>query len=126
MTALTTTSLGNLLNLEIPDLSAYLGQLNIGLVPRVVAGELVWETDRAAAWDMIRARRDELLIEADYALNIIYDEARINQTQANPDGLRAIAETAKHCGTSHLLLTHLQLFGRRSLGDTIALFRVKE
>lgn len=88
VTALTPTSLGNLPNLEIPDL----GQLNLGLIPRVVAGELVWETDRAAAWDMIRARRDEMLIEADYALNIIYDEARINQTQANPDGLRAIAE----------------------------------
>lgn len=92
VTALTKTSVGNLPNLEIPDLSAYLEQLNLGLVPRVITGELIWETDRAAAWDMIRSRRDELLIDADYSLNIVYDEARINQTQANPDGLRAIAE----------------------------------
>ncbi|WP_376748278.1 phage tail assembly chaperone [Stutzerimonas nitrititolerans] len=41
---------------------------------------------------MIRARRDELLIDADYALNIVYDEARITQTTADPARLRAIAE----------------------------------
>lgn len=92
VTSLTSTGLANLPSLEIPDLQDYLEQLNLGLVPRVVSGELVWETDRAAAWDMIRARRDELLVDADYAMNIVYDEARITQTPADPERLRAIAE----------------------------------
>lgn len=92
VTALTATTLANLPSLEIPDLPAYLEQLNIGLVPRVVAGELIWETDRAAAWEMIRARRDELLLTADHAINIVYDEARITQNPADPERLRAIAE----------------------------------
>ena len=91
VTALNDVALPNLPSLEIPDLEKYLEQLNLGLVPRVVAGDLVWESDRAAAWDLIRTRRDELLIDADYALNIIYDEARINQTQVDQEGLRAIA-----------------------------------
>lgn len=92
VTALTSTGLANLPSLEIPDLADYLEQLNTGLVSRVVNNELVWETDRAAAWDMIRTRRDELLIDADYALNIVYDEARIAQTDADQERIRAIAE----------------------------------
>lgn len=92
VTALTSTGLANLPSLEIPDFQDYLEQLNLGLVPRVVAGELVWETDRAAAWDVIRARRDELLVCADHALNIVYDEARIAQTDADQERIRAIAE----------------------------------
>ncbi|POF92845.1 phage tail assembly chaperone [Pseudomonas putida] len=92
VTALTSTGLANLPSLEIPDFQDYLEQLNLGLVPRVVAGELVWETDRAAAWSMIRTRRDELLIDADYALNIVNDEARIDQTEVDQERIRAIAE----------------------------------
>lgn len=92
VTALTSTGLANLQSLEIPDLPAYLEQLNLGFIPRVVAGELIWETDRAAAWDMIRMRRDELLVCADHALNIVYDEARIARTDADQERIRAIAE----------------------------------
>lgn len=92
VTALTTDVLANLPSLEISDLEQYLEQMNIGLVPRVVAGKLTWESDRAAAWDLIRTRRDELLIDADYALNIVYDESRITQAAPNAEKLRAIAE----------------------------------
>lgn len=92
VTALTSSGLENLPSLEIPDLTDYLEQLNLGLIPRVVNNELVWETDRAAAWDMIRTRRDELLVCADHALNIVYDEARIAQTDADQERIRAIAE----------------------------------
>ncbi|WP_275926752.1 phage tail assembly chaperone [Pseudomonas sp. 3MA1] len=92
VTALTSTGLTNLPSLEIPDLQDYLEQLNLGLVPRVFSGELVWETDLAAAWDMIRTRRDELLVCADHALNIAYDEARIAQADPDQERIRAIAE----------------------------------
>lgn len=92
VTTLTSNGLANLPSMEILDLTTYLEQLNTGLIPRVVAGELVWEADRAAAWEMIRARRDELLLTADYAINIVYDEARITQTPADPERLRMIAE----------------------------------
>lgn len=91
VTALNDVALPNLPSLEIPDLEKYLEQLNLGLVPRVVAGDLVWESDRAAAWNLIRTRRDELLIDADYALNIVYDEARIAQETADVERLRSIA-----------------------------------
>ena len=92
VTALTSTGLANLPSLEIPDLEDYLEQLNTGLVPRVVSGELIWEADKAAAWDMIRTRRDELLVCADHALNIAYDEARIAHTDPDQERIRAIAE----------------------------------
>lgn len=92
VTALTSTVLDNLPSLEILDLAAYLKQLNAGLVPRVVAGELTWESDRAEAWERIRARRDELLVCGDHAINIVYDEARITQAAPEADKLRSIAE----------------------------------
>ncbi|WP_256588290.1 phage tail assembly chaperone [Pseudomonas sp. LH1G9] len=92
VTALTDSSLPSLPSLDIPELTDYLEQLNTGLVPRVVDGELIWETDKAAAWDMIRTRRDELLVCADHALNIVYDEARIAQADPDQERIRAIAE----------------------------------
>lgn len=92
MIALTTDVMANLPFIEIPELSEYLEQLNLGLVPRVVNKELTWETDRAAAWDLIRTRRDELLVCADHAINIVYDEARIAQTEVEQNRIRVIAE----------------------------------
>lgn len=91
VTALTSSILDNLPSLEVSDLEQYLEQVNLGLVARVVGGELAWESDRAAAWNLIRTRRDELLIDADYALNIVYDEARIAQSTADVERLRSIA-----------------------------------
>ncbi|MDF2394845.1 hypothetical protein GWQ44_04805 [Pseudomonas sp. 3MA1] len=41
---------------------------------------------------MIRTRRDELLVCADHALNIAYDEARIAQADPDQERIRAIAE----------------------------------
>jgi len=41
---------------------------------------------------MIRARRDEILVRADHAINIVYDEARIDQAEVDQERIRAIAE----------------------------------
>ncbi|SDY28247.1 phage tail assembly chaperone [Pseudomonas salomonii] len=77
--------------LEISDGQAIATSLNLGLVPVVRNGQLVFEANRAALMKAVRERRCELLQEADARVCMLNDQALIAGTMVDQDTRQALA-----------------------------------
>lgn len=77
--------------IEVADISAVQSNINKGLVAKVENGALIFVQDRAAFISSVRAKRKELLQEADAYENKLKDQALISGNPTDQSLLVSLA-----------------------------------